>query len=902
MLNMYSGASVTNSTATASSTTTSYGGGGIAIYEGATFHMYGGTISGNSSPSTMPGTGGGGVYNRGNFTMYGGTISGNSTGRNGGAVHLDGGTNTTASPTMTMTDGLITGNYSTSWAGGIEILAKAGLIITGGKINSNTCGSGGGGIELDASGYSGYLQVAGSAQITGNMRNTLQVQDNVYIDKNLVVSGNFTGSIGITHETAGNNAAGMTFGTNNGNYSGMENFFCSGKPLIGTLSGTNVIWKSSTTALTAVTLSTNSPVTGTAIAATLSPAGATATYQWYSNSSSSNSGGKIIVGASEGTYTPTSADVGKYLYVIANGTGGSTGMVTSAATTSAVQYIGIAATPVFSVDAGTYSSGQSVEISCATSGADIYYTTNGDTPTSGSAKYSGAIAVSSTTTIKAIAVKTDYANSGVASATYTITAAAYTATVNTHIDGAAADMTGNVEFRQNDAVAATAAGSDAGVYTAVLNDGTYDIYINGEDTGKDVVISGAVNSAAVDYYTVSFAVINAGTAAGSTISAVASGTSITSGTPVLSGKSVTITASGAGATTYAFAWMGSGASGQTTAALNISSLSGKVDVTCTITGTTTYTATVNTRIDGAAADVTGPVEFRQNGAAIAAATGSGTGVYTAQLYHGTYDIYINGEDTGKDFTINAGPAGSETIDYYTVNFAAGFAGDATGGAITATANGSAIPSGTPVLAGKHVMITASGSGTPCYAYTWSGGAGDGTTGILDIALLSGPVSVYCTIKGVTPRDYTPPVTQPVQVTAVTFTGATFTGSVISSGSGTIAERGFVYGPADSPSIGGAGVTKIPLGMGTGSFTTTLTTLEAGTAYYIRTYVITSSGITYGKVIRFTTGSYADIPKTGDGALPSAGWVLCGLGAAGLITLIAADKKRKATKHERETIA
>ncbi|MBQ9465954.1 MAG: chitobiase/beta-hexosaminidase C-terminal domain-containing protein [Muribaculaceae bacterium] len=79
-------------------------------------------------------------------------------------------------------------------------------------------------------------------------------------------------------------------------------------------------------------------------------------------------------------------------------------------------------TPTFSPAAGTYTSAQSVTINCATSGATIYYTTDGSTPTTSSATYSGAISVSSTTTIKAIAVKNDMTDSEVASATYTIEA------------------------------------------------------------------------------------------------------------------------------------------------------------------------------------------------------------------------------------------------------------------------------------------------------------------------------------------------------------------------------------------------------------------------------------------------------------------------------------------------
>ncbi len=78
------------------------------------------------------------------------------------------------------------------------------------------------------------------------------------------------------------------------------------------------------------------------------------------------------------------------------------------------------ATPTFSPAAGAYTSAQNVTISTTTTGATIYYTTDGSEPTTNSSVYSSAIPVSSTTTIKAIAVAAGYDNSSVATATYTI--------------------------------------------------------------------------------------------------------------------------------------------------------------------------------------------------------------------------------------------------------------------------------------------------------------------------------------------------------------------------------------------------------------------------------------------------------------------------------------------------
>lgn len=78
------------------------------------------------------------------------------------------------------------------------------------------------------------------------------------------------------------------------------------------------------------------------------------------------------------------------------------------------------ATPAATPAAGEVASGTEVELTCATAGADIYYTTNGDTPTTSSTKYTTKIAISAETTIKAIGVKSGMTNSDVLSAAYTI--------------------------------------------------------------------------------------------------------------------------------------------------------------------------------------------------------------------------------------------------------------------------------------------------------------------------------------------------------------------------------------------------------------------------------------------------------------------------------------------------
>ena len=80
------------------------------------------------------------------------------------------------------------------------------------------------------------------------------------------------------------------------------------------------------------------------------------------------------------------------------------------------------ATPTFTPVAGTYYSTQSVTISSSTGGATIRYTTNGTTPSSTvGTVYSSAVTISATnTTLQAIAYKSGFENSAVASGIYTL--------------------------------------------------------------------------------------------------------------------------------------------------------------------------------------------------------------------------------------------------------------------------------------------------------------------------------------------------------------------------------------------------------------------------------------------------------------------------------------------------
>ena len=77
------------------------------------------------------------------------------------------------------------------------------------------------------------------------------------------------------------------------------------------------------------------------------------------------------------------------------------------------------------------------------------------------------------------------------------------------------------------------------------------------------------------------------------------------------------------------------------------------------------------------------------------------------------------------------------------------------------------------------------------------------------------------------------------------------GDVTSDGGGTISQRGVVYGLDTLPDAE-SHLGKTDDGGGVGTYTTTLTGLEAETTYYVRAYARNSAGTVYGESQAFTT--------------------------------------------------
>jgi hypothetical protein len=116
--------------------------------------------------------------------------------------------------------------------------------------------------------------------------------------------------------------------------------------------------------------------------------------------------------------------------------------------------------------------------------------------------------------------------------------------------------------------------------------------------------------------------------------------------------------------------------------------------------------------------------------------------------------------------------------------------------------------------------------------------------------------------------------EPTYITAVS---AVVGGTVTLPEGSHVFLRGVCWGTEPSPDIDGSHSTEAT---GTGSFSSTLDSLSPNTTYYVRAYVVSDSGLSYGNEVNFTTlddGSndheYVDL------GLPSGTlWATCNVGA------------------------
>jgi hypothetical protein len=183
-----------------------------------------------------------------------------------------------------------------------------------------------------------------------------------------------------------------------------------------------------------------------------------------------------------------------------------------------------AGAPSYSPAGGVFARAQSVSIASTTTGASIYYTTNGATPTTHSTLYTGPVAVSKTGTLKAIAVAPGIRPSPVSAALYTIpvgagtgpdylggfTAAGLTFNGSAILDGATVELTNgnggeagsaffdtpvNVQFFTSDFTFQLTDAQADGITICIQNQGPTAL----GNTGGDLGYGGIGNSVAVKF-------------------------------------------------------------------------------------------------------------------------------------------------------------------------------------------------------------------------------------------------------------------------------------------------------------------------------------------------------------------------------------------------------------------
>lgn len=349
-------------------------GGGAVCVNGGSFTMTGGSIENNTADVTKKNDGGGGVLiNSGSFNMSGGSITGNSvSGHNnstGGGVYVNSGT-------FTMTNGVISNN-SAAYGGGVTVFKGAeegtsSFTLSGGSITNNSATTAGG-IYVASSSFT----LSGAPDISNNTVGESKTASNIYLNGSVItLTGALSNATpyGVSMATPGVFTRGGAtykekFTSDDSEYevqiSGSELCLSSGYTVSFELNGgtgtapeqqvpnggkatdpgnptrddhtfagwynDGTLWDFNTVVTDNMTLTakwiTNPTVTvsgggnltygtgGTLTANVTEAEDHTYTYQWYSNTTNSNTGGTIIEGAVSSIYTiSNTTNRGTYYY------------------------------------------------------------------------------------------------------------------------------------------------------------------------------------------------------------------------------------------------------------------------------------------------------------------------------------------------------------------------------------------------------------------------------------------------------------------------------------------------------------------------------------------------------------------------------------------------------------
>lgn len=168
-------------------------GRGVYVHPRSSFHLWGGSITGNSTNDC------GGVYLNGGFGyLSGGSITNNSANEGGGVAirtasfHNPDTQNSRISGYFYMYGGTITGNTATN-GGGVAVKDKTSFRTFGGSVIGNTATANGGGVYVESS--TANMSVDGTADHTGDV-NITGNKDAKGNDSNVYLPGGTNISIG----------------------------------------------------------------------------------------------------------------------------------------------------------------------------------------------------------------------------------------------------------------------------------------------------------------------------------------------------------------------------------------------------------------------------------------------------------------------------------------------------------------------------------------------------------------------------------------------------------------------------------------------------------------------------------------------------------------------------------
>lgn len=240
--------------------------------------------------------------------------------------------------------------------------------------------------------------------------------------------------------------------------------------------------------------------------------------------------------------------------------------------------------------------------------------------------------------------------------------------------------------------------------------------------------------------------------------------------------------------------------------------------------------------------------------------GTGTGTYTSSMtsltYNTTYYVRayatnIKGTSYGEEkvFTTSKLTPTVSTTDVTSITSNSAVTGGnvTSDGGANVTARGVCYStSQNPTINGQH---TSDGNGTGTFTSTLTGLTANTTYYVRAYATNSEGTSYGSQKTFTTQQTVTLPTVTTNNITDITQTTAVSGGNVTSTGNGTVSAKGVCWSTSQTPTISNSHTTD---GTGSGSYTSSLTSLSPNTTYYVRAYATNEAGTAYGEQKSFTT--------------------------------------------------